>query len=1263
MSSSLGRLALGVLGAVIGGAFGMPAIGFALGSAIGGFVFAPEGPTVEGPRLGDTDVTSSSLGKIIPFHYGVTRSSGNVFWSAGLKEIKKEENVGGGKGGGGGATQISYEYRASFAAAFGRGPAENILRMWADGKLIYDATGRGGGLSKSAPTFNFRFIKGGRNTRIDPLIKESVNRRLAGKPDVNEGNGPQASYRSINDLIAETSASGDPRSAIYANHLIALKNSAEAGNPDIPNYNFTPSYKELCYIVFDDMPLADFGNRIPNITAEIVWTSDAEISVDETTVELRVNEISSNKTPPTSAMGVDRYSQTMLVKSGNRIRRFSASGAAETFERAATQTRTVFEVPGITFGASKSVTATVESILAADTNGDFFVRLSRTGDVTSPILGKVNNGSLEIVGAHNGSSTFTGLGFPTMTADAASTTYAASAGRNGNTHLMLGCTPAGRLYLYDVGGSFVSVVWGDVSQSQPSFAGLGDGPMVPGGSKSGETFVYWLADNATNWRLYKIGLKFGVNFGPQIMSSTGSSINVLNAPQVSVTVLDSGSVAAEAPRSVVYDESSGMVLALFAAGGGGRIKQYDPESSGSASDPYLQYSSNLTLSPPGPVSGMQRSSPANGFIGYARSKDVCLIDTIDGTETVMPNVLSGNASYRSQVFVGDASALYTWLDGVPYRIQFSRLNRNLYATDLATVVSDICRRTGMKNDEFDVSDIDDKFQVRGYTIARTSSGRKALETLLMAYFVDGIETDWKVKFVERTTTPVRTIQEDELGPVKSPTGDVALLESRQPEYDLPSEIAMVYTDPDRDYQPGSAHYRRTAHPTPVMYSNKTENIEMPMVLMEHEARDIAQRLMFLSWMSRDTSKMRLAWTHADLDPSDVVEIQLKDGRTLTDRIGKITMGANFEIETVSARSGDPVYTKAEMSAVGSSNIPTTTIQTPAFAKMFVFDIPLIYDYHDTGRVSNRHYMAVGSDTPLFTSADIYASLDNSSFVAVTSAPVDVTWGQVLGTLPPPRSLWTTDTENEIQVSLSVNNGDVNTITVEQLLNGENLALIWNQSTGVGEIIQFKNATDNGDGTVTLSHLVRGRRGTDWMVDRHGSGEFFILLSDSAILPEVQPLSTLGTAQYFKAVSRGNLVGAVPSIPTSMTGASLKPYAPSNLKRTDDGTDLTITWNRRSRLGGEWNMIGTGVEAVPLSEDSESYQFYILPNTLGAINGFDPNDSSTYIERRDLTSPEITITASDLAAFGYTLADDFKCSVYQISAQVGRGFPRSVALPA
>ena len=31
-----------------------------------------------------------------------------------------------------------------------------------------------------------------------------------------------------------------------------------------------PAYRGLVYMTFDELPLRDFGNRIPNITAEIV---------------------------------------------------------------------------------------------------------------------------------------------------------------------------------------------------------------------------------------------------------------------------------------------------------------------------------------------------------------------------------------------------------------------------------------------------------------------------------------------------------------------------------------------------------------------------------------------------------------------------------------------------------------------------------------------------------------------------------------------------------------------------------------------------------------------------------------------------------------------------------------------------------------------------------------------------------------------------------------------------------------------------------
>jgi len=1240
MGSSFGRLGLGLVGAAIGSAFGMPAIGFAIGSALGGFLFPPEGPTSEGPRIGDTDVTASSLGKIIPFHYGVTRCAGNVFWSAGLKEVKKTENVGG--KGGPVATNITYEYFASFSCAFGRGPAKDILRMWADGKLIYDATGYSDpSLGSSRPEFNFRFIKGGPSTVVDPLMAESINRRLAGLPDVNEGNGPQSTYKTITDLIGEINVSGNDRSAIYSTYLNTLKTNAEAAPGSPPDYGFTPSYKELCYIVFDDMPLEAFGNRIPNITAEIVWTADDDVDISDTVVETDLTEIAADLSAPATCMGIDTMSRATLVVNDTLLRRFSASSDTETYETSKSQTVSV------TDGATtKTVTSTVADVLCADANGDFIVSLTRTGETPDPIIAKVANTSLDIIGDVADEGDFAAFAPFTMDSGAASVTYAVNGGQNGTRTIVAGTADNGDLYVFDVLSGRVNLIWGTGGNV---YSGIGGGPMAYAGGSTGDSNLYWIGDDGTDWRLYKIRIQFD--------GGTGT-------PTVDVTELDGGALTNATPYTVIYDYATQMVNVLFEkTAGGGVIAQYDPEAEGTVSDPYLQFDADLTHAPPGKKSGLSRAIPVSSTIIFAQDDDATVLSLVDGSETVYTDLLSDNASDGVQFYVGDSGSLYTWFGTVPTRIQFFRINSSLYSTDLATVLADICSRTGMNADEYNVESIRGDHLVRGFTLARAVTGRKAIENLLVAYFVDGVETDWVLKFQNRSTAAIRTITQNELGSVDSPTGRVSYYEIRQPEYDLPAEIAMIFQDQNRDYQQGSAHFRRMSLPSPTMYSNKTQNIEMPLVLLDHEARDIAQRLMFLTWMSRDMAKIRLPWTHVDLDPTDVITINLPDGRALTDRISKSTMGANFELEMDTARSGDPVYVSQINATVASSGVPSVTISPAVFSKLFVLDIPLIYDYHDTGRSSSRYYSVVGSDSTQFLTADLYKSADSTAYAAYDTATVDASWGQVLGgALPAPRALWAVDVDNTITVKLSVDNGDISSTTFENIVNANaNLALIYNASTGVGEMIQFQNVTDNGDGTITLDTLVRGRRGTDYAVQSHDTGEYFILLSDAAILTDNNLLGALNATQYFKAVSSGSSLGGSPVVPARFIGRDLMPYAPSNIVRSDDGTDLTVGWNRRTRLGGEWNMYGTGVEDVPLNEDSELYEIYILADTATALDDFDPADASTYLQLDNTSVTTKVYTAADLSGFGLTLSDTINVVVYQRSAQVGRGFPGKGAL--
>ena len=135
-------LALGIAGASLTSAIGIGAsVGWLGGVIIGNLLFGQKVPTQEGSRLGDLSVQSSTYGKPVPLVYGTMRFAGNVIWSTSLKETRHVQHQSGGKGGGGGGgSQVTYSYSVSFALGLCVGSVSTVRRIWADTKLIYDAT-------------------------------------------------------------------------------------------------------------------------------------------------------------------------------------------------------------------------------------------------------------------------------------------------------------------------------------------------------------------------------------------------------------------------------------------------------------------------------------------------------------------------------------------------------------------------------------------------------------------------------------------------------------------------------------------------------------------------------------------------------------------------------------------------------------------------------------------------------------------------------------------------------------------------------------------------------------------------------------------------------------------------------------------------------------------------------------------------------------------------------------------------------------------
>ena len=217
--SSTGQIVGGVIGAVVG--FYNPPLGMALGAQlgmmVGGLLDPPKGPTVTGPRLSDLTIQTSTYGAVIPRLYGAATLYGNIFWLENnkLKEVVVKKTSGG-KGGPSTTTKTYVNY-ATFALGLCKGPIAGVRRIWISGKLYYDA----------------------RSNDTDTII---ASNKAASGFTVHTGTNTQM-----------------PDTRMQATLGVAN----------------TPAWRGLAYIVFNDLPLTDYGDTLAGaqIKVEVVQTA------------------------------------------------------------------------------------------------------------------------------------------------------------------------------------------------------------------------------------------------------------------------------------------------------------------------------------------------------------------------------------------------------------------------------------------------------------------------------------------------------------------------------------------------------------------------------------------------------------------------------------------------------------------------------------------------------------------------------------------------------------------------------------------------------------------------------------------------------------------------------------------------------------------------------------------------------------------------------------------------------------------------------
>ena len=1207
-------LAFGGIGSAIFGAgtFGAQAM-FLAGSLIGNLIFPNKSPR-GGPKLTDLHVTASTYGKAIQWGWGTARVDGNIIYAGQLVPHKHSSSPFGKGGLVGGPSTYTYSWSGGVGLCSTEftGPIQKVLKIWADTKLVYDATGQSG-LTKNVPG-NGGGGKGG------------GGHHSTGQAVVN--GGVTQAYNKLGHfrvLLGTQDQMPDP----VAEHLFGAANVN--GN------------RGMALVVFDDCDMNPYGNRVPNWNFEVQFSGPNNYTQDAFKFIFDTSVVGA---PSGAGVAIDTFRQRAYF--------FHVAGASTVAGIHAMDLKTGTEVMFSTFqrtfaplpGSPQYTEADAAPIVADD--GYLWIWSNEAN--YGPWI-KIDPDSLLAITSIGTANSFTPIGGATTLPF-----YAIPLKFKTNCLFVAGETFTD-LTLIDLDGRG-PISTGTYTDNKMKMCG---GNQIDDGSA--EVFALGIPSigggTTLPLNLYQITADYLTGAG------SGGTITPHLISAIHPADVDSEWSHFTAVSYFVFDSTDGNVMVFVQSGDSvtsGHFDQYLIKISTATGGimwkmPYHYDTGSPPQIPGNPDDGSYQTIISTGIFSWIDSiqHKVWSVSTQDGVASQNQWDTSLVAGYQG--WADPVGAILFHGNYTPKSIsnEWGVLVTSSAAggETLATIVGQIGTAVGYLDPDQDVSTLTDI--VPGYVIADQMTAADAIKPLALAYLFDGVESDYVMKYVKRGGTSAFTVPSTSLGYVDTKKNSV-IQETRAQEIDLPRQISLTFIDPNRNYQQSTQYARRPTNPFPTMHSKAQAEQSIPIVEEPEFMRRLAEKILFSAWVERVSYKTMVAWDFLTVDPTDVGTLTYPDGSTVIVRITNNDVGVNLTSNWQSVAQSGETYVESTATADGGNGFVQQSLIPTAPSKLFLMDMPLLQDTDDLGQSFAPLYEAASAYGTTYAGTTVLRSLDNALFspVGVFDSTMEVPWGVLTTTLGDTAHPFAVDYTNVINVMMVTGADQLSSATLLQVCNGANAVAIYSPRTGVIEIVQFLTKTVNGDGSLTLSGLLRGRRGTEVYTGTHASGEQLVLLTAADVQAFKMARSDMNVVEYYKAPSIGTLEEAVDSVPFTDTGRAWKPYAPVQQTATLSGSDIDLAWVRRTRVGGELADF-TGI--VPLAEQAESYEVDIY-NALG--------DTVLRTLRVDYgatptTSPGVTYLAADIATdFGST-PTTLNVAIYQISTVIGRGFGKLVNL--
>ncbi|MGR3485917.1 MAG: baseplate multidomain protein megatron [Paracoccaceae bacterium] len=557
-----------------------------------------------------------------------------------------------------------------------------------------------------------------------------------------------------------------------------------------------------------------------------------------------------------------------------------------------------------------------------------------------------------------------------------------------------------------------------------------------------------------------------------------------------------------------------------------------------------------------------------------------------------------------------------WTDGPNHRLGHWLTGRT-GARPLSAVVAEICREAGVEADVSALTGL-----VRGYSIQGVTSARSDLQPLLMAHGADAAQEAGRLRFFMRAAAPKAVLGRDDLA--LSDRLDAPMELTSAPPTDLPGRVRIGHLAFGADYEATV-----TEAVWPRADAQAAAGTELSMVLPPDQAQRMAEHWLRDARVSRDTARLALPPSRADLGAGDVVDLTIAgaEGAWRIDAVSDegarlldlTRVAAPFAL---SPPDDPPVPRRADARRAGP--VQAAFLDLPGLGAAEGLTAPFV--------------ALTAGDWP--GRVALWRGVEDAGHALDLVVERPATVGRLLDPLPAgPQGVW----DNGPPVRVELVSGELRSVSDAVLFSGANLFAV---GAGPGdaegwELMQAARADLVAPGTYALSRRLRGQAGSEARARDPWPAGSWVVAVDGDLPRSTLPREARGLTRHWRwgpaSARPGDRV--VRHRELAVRGMALVPLSVVHLRAVPDGAGgRDVTWISRGRV------------------DADSWDGEVQPEGGGyAVRVRAPGGAVLRSAR--VAAPAYTYTAAMAAADG----PGATIEVAQLSDAVGEGPARAAPL--